>query len=167
MIKGNESDFGNIDFELQAKRCDKFLRFTLFLNFTELSISLQPDVWLRWGLDQNVALLMDKWLLLKNQNWILSTCDSFPLIVSHLSPSPSETFCHLQWHLWLSLFCQLNWWCRILSLAFTPPEQLLILTGKCKLSSTPWELSAYWLKWTWFHLFDQSGTLLKWWYPSE
>ena len=32
MIKGNESDVGKIDFELQAKRGDKFLCFTLFLN---------------------------------------------------------------------------------------------------------------------------------------
>ena len=32
MIKGNESDVGNIDFELQAKRGDKFLCFTLILN---------------------------------------------------------------------------------------------------------------------------------------
>ena len=32
LIKWNESDVGNIDFELQAKRGDKFLSFTLFLN---------------------------------------------------------------------------------------------------------------------------------------
>ena len=32
MIKGNESDVGNIDFELQAKRGDKFSCFTLFLK---------------------------------------------------------------------------------------------------------------------------------------
>ena len=32
MIKWNESDVGNIDFELQAKRGDKFLCLTLFLN---------------------------------------------------------------------------------------------------------------------------------------
>ena len=32
MIKGNESDVGNIDFELQTKRGDKFLCFPLFLN---------------------------------------------------------------------------------------------------------------------------------------
>ena len=32
MIKGNESDVGNIDFELQTKIGDKFLCFTLFLN---------------------------------------------------------------------------------------------------------------------------------------
>ena len=31
MIKGNESDVENIGFELQAKRGDKFLCFTLFL----------------------------------------------------------------------------------------------------------------------------------------
>ena len=55
MIKGNESDVGNIDFELQAKIDNEFLCFTLFLNFTELFISLQPDVRLRWPLDQNVA----------------------------------------------------------------------------------------------------------------
>ena len=54
MIKGNESDVGNIDFELQAKRGDKFLFYIVF-KFKELFISLQPDVRLRWGLDQNVA----------------------------------------------------------------------------------------------------------------
>ena len=32
MIKGNESDVGNIDFELQAKRGNKFFCFTLILN---------------------------------------------------------------------------------------------------------------------------------------
>ena len=48
MIKGNESDVMNIDFELQAKRGDKFLCFTLFLNFSELFISLQPHIHLTW-----------------------------------------------------------------------------------------------------------------------
>ena len=37
MIKRNESDVGNIDFELQAKRGDKFLCFTLFLNLKNCS----------------------------------------------------------------------------------------------------------------------------------
>ena len=37
MIKGNESDVGNFDFELQAKRGDKFLCFTLFLNLKNCS----------------------------------------------------------------------------------------------------------------------------------
>ena len=46
---------GNIDYELQAKRGDKFLCFTLFLKLNEVFISLEPDVWLRWELDQNVA----------------------------------------------------------------------------------------------------------------
>ena len=32
MIKGNELDVENIDFELQAKKGDQFLCFTLFLN---------------------------------------------------------------------------------------------------------------------------------------
>ena len=59
MIKGNESDVGNIDFELQAKSGDEFLCFTLFRKFKELFISLQPDVPLRWSLDQNVAFYMD------------------------------------------------------------------------------------------------------------
>ena len=44
MITGSESDVRNVDFELQAKRGEKFLCFTLFLNFKELSISPQPDV---------------------------------------------------------------------------------------------------------------------------
>ena len=55
MIKGNESDVGNIDFEIQTERGDKFVCFILFLSFKELFISLQPDARLRWGLDQNVA----------------------------------------------------------------------------------------------------------------
>ena len=37
MIKGNESDVGNIDFKLQAKRGDKFLWLTLFLNVKKCS----------------------------------------------------------------------------------------------------------------------------------
>ena len=37
MIKGNESDVGNIDFELQAKRGEKLLCFTLFLNIKNYS----------------------------------------------------------------------------------------------------------------------------------
>ena len=61
--QGNESDVGNIDFELQAKTGHRCLCILLFLNFKELGIS---DVRLRWGMDQNVAFLMDKWLILKN-----------------------------------------------------------------------------------------------------
>ena len=37
MIKGNESDVRNVDFELQAKRGDIFLCFTLFLNLKNCS----------------------------------------------------------------------------------------------------------------------------------
>ena len=44
MIKENKSNAGNIHFQLQAKRSDRFLCFTLFRNFKELHISLQPDV---------------------------------------------------------------------------------------------------------------------------
>ena len=51
MMKGNESDVGNIDFELQAYRGDKFIVF----KFQRMFISPQPDVRLRWGLNQNVA----------------------------------------------------------------------------------------------------------------
>ena len=44
MINGDESDVGNIDFELQAKRDDKLLCFPLFGQFKESVIFLQPDV---------------------------------------------------------------------------------------------------------------------------
>ena len=52
MIKGNESDVGNIDFELQAYRGDKFLCFSLFLNFKECSylrnqMSKCDGVWIK------------------------------------------------------------------------------------------------------------------------
>ena len=42
MIKGNESDVANIDFELQAKRGDKFSCFTLFKIQKDLLISQEP-----------------------------------------------------------------------------------------------------------------------------
>ena len=53
MIKGNESDVGNIDFELQAERGDKFV-WLLYIVFKvkDLFISPEPDVRLRWDLDQ-------------------------------------------------------------------------------------------------------------------
>ena len=44
MIKGNESDVGNIDIEFEAKIGDKCSCMLLFLNFKESVISLQPDV---------------------------------------------------------------------------------------------------------------------------
>ena len=55
MIKGNESDVGNIDFEFKPKRGDKFSCFTMFLKFVELFLILHSDVQMRWGLDQNIA----------------------------------------------------------------------------------------------------------------
>ena len=61
MIKGNESDVVNTDFELQTKRVDKILMLFIvvvvvfYFNFRELFVSQQADVLLRWGLDQNVA----------------------------------------------------------------------------------------------------------------
>ena len=54
IIKRNESDIRNIDFELQAKRGDKFLFYIVF-EVKELFIFLELDVWLRWDLDQSVA----------------------------------------------------------------------------------------------------------------
>ena len=52
MIKGNESDVGNNDFELQTERGDKFLCFILFLNLKKWSylcnlISDWDGVWIK------------------------------------------------------------------------------------------------------------------------
>ena len=41
--------------------------FYIVLNFKRLIISLQPDVQLRWGFDQNVAFKMANWIQLKIQ----------------------------------------------------------------------------------------------------
>ena len=62
----------------------QILMFFIVFKLQRMFISPQPDVWLRWGLDQNVTFYKDKWLMLKTQNWILLTCDSFPLIMSHI-----------------------------------------------------------------------------------
>ena len=48
-------EVGNINFELQTYKGDKFVCFTLFLKFKELSISPQPSVRLRWDLNQHVT----------------------------------------------------------------------------------------------------------------
>ena len=61
MIKRDESDVVNIEFELQTKM------FSIVLSFEELIIHLQPVVRLTWGLDQNVAFKMDKCFILKKQ----------------------------------------------------------------------------------------------------
>ena len=56
MIKGNELDLENTDFEIQALMTyRKFLCFNFFLKLKELFRSLQPDVQLRWDLEQNIA----------------------------------------------------------------------------------------------------------------
>ena len=65
MIKENESDVGNIDFQLKAKRGDKFLCFTLFLNFKELFISLQPDVRLRLGFESKCSSFNEQVIYIK------------------------------------------------------------------------------------------------------
>ena len=62
----------------------QILMFFIVFKLQRMFISPQLDIRLRWGLDQNVAFVMDKWLMLKTQNWILPTCDSFPLIMSHI-----------------------------------------------------------------------------------
>ena len=68
MIKGNESDVANIDFELQAKTDDIFLCFYIVLKFKELLISLEPDVGSKWGMDQNVGFDMGKQIILNIGN---------------------------------------------------------------------------------------------------
>ena len=44
---------------------------------------------------------MDKWLILTNQNWILQTCDSFPLIVSHMYSEISLNHFVIEQCLWV------------------------------------------------------------------
>ena len=59
MIKRNEMDIANIEYELQAERCDKFLCFTLFLNFKNYPYPCDQKTRnpIEMGfVDQNVAL---------------------------------------------------------------------------------------------------------------
>ena len=44
----------------RLKEVNKILIFYIVFEFKEMFVSLQLDVRLRWGLDQNVALKMDK-----------------------------------------------------------------------------------------------------------
>ena len=58
MIKGIESDVGNIDFELQAKRGDEVLFYIVeeLQRIVHMSATRCPiEIQLRWSLDQNVA----------------------------------------------------------------------------------------------------------------
>ena len=81
---------------------------------------------MKWGLDQNVAFSVDKWFILKNENWLLPTCDSFPLIESQMSKC-EEICLHVpQKGILIKLLihrCQsihacfgcLKWWVQVLS----------------------------------------------------
>ena len=46
---------------------------------SKMFISLHPDVWLRWDLNQNVAFEMDKWFILKNQKLSIANMWLIPL----------------------------------------------------------------------------------------
>ena len=54
-IKTNESDVGKTEFKLPAKILDKFLCFMYIVFELKLFKSLQPDVRLSKGLNENVA----------------------------------------------------------------------------------------------------------------
>ena len=51
--------------------------FYAVFEVKELFVSPEPDVWLRWDLDQNVAFLMDKWFILNLPILYFSTSFSF------------------------------------------------------------------------------------------
>ena len=72
MIKGNESDVGNVDFELKARR-GFWIERIVHISATRCLIEM--GVWLK------CSILNGQVIYIKNQNWILPTCDSFPLIV--------------------------------------------------------------------------------------
>ena len=64
----------------EYKRVDKFLYSTLFGNFLGLLMSLQPYVWIVMGFGS-------KWsssAYNEKSKQILPTCDSLPLIMSHI-----------------------------------------------------------------------------------
>ena len=79
LIKGNEWDVRNIDFELQAKRGDKFLCFSLFWTSKNCSylcsqISNWDGVWI-----QNVEFWMDSWFRLKKSKLNIADMWLIPL----------------------------------------------------------------------------------------
>ena len=112
MITRTELDVGNIDFELQAKRDDKFSSFTSLLTYKKLTYRCSQMATWDGVLDENVTFQMDKWLILKNLNWILSTCDPFLLIMppftgcqSKSKLAISDSFSLLMLHFCLDLCC--------------------------------------------------------------
>ena len=58
-MKRNESNVADIDFEYRLKEV-AYSHVTLFRIYKELFISLQPDIRLQWGLNQNVAFQVDE-----------------------------------------------------------------------------------------------------------
>ena len=86
-IKGNESEVGNTDFELQAKRGYKFLCFTCFFFFfyklqrlVHISATRCP-IELGRGLNQNAAFKIDKWFTKKSKNFDIADMRLIPLIM--------------------------------------------------------------------------------------
>ena len=58
--------------------------FYIVYKVKEMLVSLQSYIQLQWRWCQMVPFLMYKQAVLKNQNWILLTCDSLALIMLHI-----------------------------------------------------------------------------------
>ena len=87
MINGNESDVGNIDFELQAKRGDNFLCFTLFWTSQNYSYLLNQmsdwnGVWIKM---QQFNWTSDLYWKIKIEYcWLVTHSPSFTYVVKSL-----------------------------------------------------------------------------------
>ena len=91
VIKQNESELADIDFEIQAIIAFNFLCIWLFRASLTMAISMEPQVQFQWGFHQNIALTVRHICQLKTLFSFYSSSDSFCLIASH-------TCMPLKWH---------------------------------------------------------------------
>ena len=100
MIKGNESDVGNIDFELQAKRGDKFLYFTLFLTLKNCSYrcnqcSIEMGFESRCSILNGQVIYIEKTKLKIADMWLIPLDHVTNLLCVHMVWQLKYHVCHL------------------------------------------------------------------------
>ena len=102
MIKGNESNVGNIDLELKAKKGDKFLCFTLFLDLENCSYISATRCLIDMGFGSKCSILNEEVIYIEKS--ILNFADMWliPLDrVTYVGMNPFVIQLHLQnsWNL--------------------------------------------------------------------
>ena len=139
MIKGNELDVENIDFELLSKIGGKFLCFILFLNFKESLTSMQPDlsnyhgVWIKMYIFNGHVINFEKSKLKTADMWLIP----LDLVTNYNIPVHYNILI-----MWLCVMNQTGFFFFFFHVLFSISFQFE--GKKCNLNSSHWDHKNTW-----------------------